>query len=153
MINVNPKTPTEMMEVITSEIIEAGTLLETIYRNSNENHETDCAISCLIRSLNSTRDKTNIYVDELNKHQYCKNVNNCLPFKDDIKEIVKSKIESLHDNVDAIHCTAKMLLNAFKNDPDADEFCKYEGVIQALVNMSLAAEVELFAIKQDMKDE
>lgn len=54
-----------MIELINAEIIEATTLLETIYKNTNENPETDCAIGCLLRSLYFTRDKANQFVISL----------------------------------------------------------------------------------------
>lgn len=59
------KTPISMMEDIAAQIIESTSLLEVIYKQSDENHETDCAISCLIRSLRQTIDKANGYVTEL----------------------------------------------------------------------------------------
>lgn len=45
------KTPVQMLEAVASDIIENTVLLELIYKHSNENHETDCAMACLIRSM------------------------------------------------------------------------------------------------------
>ncbi|WP_233475004.1 hypothetical protein [Enterobacter asburiae] len=59
------KTPINMLEDISAEVIENTSLLEFIYRNSNEDVEIDCAISCLIRSLHKTKDRINEYVDQL----------------------------------------------------------------------------------------
>ena len=38
-------TPVQMLETISADIIENTVLLETIYKNSSEDHETDCAIA------------------------------------------------------------------------------------------------------------
>lgn len=59
------KTPVEMLESVNAEIIENTALLEFIYKNSAEDPQTDCAIACLLRSLYRTREKAEIYVDEL----------------------------------------------------------------------------------------
>lgn len=68
MHNAKAKTPVQMIETITAEIIEAASLLETIYKNTDENPETDCAINCLLRSLYHTKDKANRYVTSLQNH-------------------------------------------------------------------------------------
>jgi len=65
MVNAKAKTPVQMIELINAEIIEATTLLETIYKNTKENPETDCAICCLLRSLYFTSDKANQFVISL----------------------------------------------------------------------------------------
>ncbi len=57
MENITTKSPTEMIEALSAEIIESIALLELIYNNSNEHHETDCTIACLIRSLDKTKEK------------------------------------------------------------------------------------------------
>lgn len=52
------------LETILADIIESKTLLEKIYRDSDgEDHVTDCAIACLIRSLDVTIEKGNGYVN------------------------------------------------------------------------------------------
>lgn len=56
------KTPVQMLEDVAAEIIENTVLLELIYKNSNEDQETDCAMACLIRSMKKTLDITNGYI-------------------------------------------------------------------------------------------
>lgn len=58
-------TPVQMLETISADIIENTVLLETIYKNSSEDHETDCAIACLIRSMKKTLDTANEYIKTL----------------------------------------------------------------------------------------
>lgn len=58
-------TPVQMLETISADIIENTVLLETIYKNSSEDHETDCAIACLIRSMKKTLDTANEYINTL----------------------------------------------------------------------------------------
>lgn len=57
--------PIEMLETIAAGIAENTVLLELIYKNSNEDHETDCAIACLIRSMQKTVDNMNEFIQEL----------------------------------------------------------------------------------------
>lgn len=57
------KTPIEMLEIISAEIIENTTLLELIYKNSAEDPQVDCSIACLLRSLCKTREKIEHYVE------------------------------------------------------------------------------------------
>lgn len=59
------KTPVQMLETVAAEIIENTVLLEIIYKNSNEDHEIDCAMACLIRSMQKTVDNLNEYIQEL----------------------------------------------------------------------------------------
>jgi hypothetical protein len=59
------KTPIEMLESVNAEIIENTALLELIYKNSAEDPQLDCAIACLLRSLYRTREKAEIYVEEI----------------------------------------------------------------------------------------
>lgn len=61
------KTPVQMLEAVASDIIENTVLLELIYKHSNENHETDCAMACLIRSMKKTLDTTNEYIKSLSE--------------------------------------------------------------------------------------
>lgn len=61
------KTPVGILEEINAEIIENTCLLELIYRQSNEEPQTDCAIACLLRSLYKTREKIENYVEQLDK--------------------------------------------------------------------------------------
>lgn len=58
-------TPVQMLETISADIIENTVLPETIYKNSSEDHETDCAIACLIRSMKKTLDTANEYINTL----------------------------------------------------------------------------------------
>lgn len=57
--------PIEMLETIAADIAENTVLLELIYKHSNEDHETDCAMACLIRSIKKTLDTTNEYIKSL----------------------------------------------------------------------------------------
>lgn len=59
------KTPVQMLDAVASDIIENIVLLEVIYKNSSENYETDCAIACLIRSMQKTVDNMNEFIQEL----------------------------------------------------------------------------------------
>ncbi|CNI37573.1 hypothetical protein [Yersinia pekkanenii] len=67
--------------------------------------------------------------------------------------LTKKRFSALFDDAEAIHTTARMLLNCFKTDPSADEEGKYEGVIQGLCNMSGVLMRELFDIKEEQEDE
>jgi hypothetical protein len=57
--------PIEMLEIVAADIAENTVLLELIYKHSNEDHETDCAMACLIRSMKKTLDTTNEYIKSL----------------------------------------------------------------------------------------
>lgn len=70
MSNTQQETPIQMIEVLCAEIIESTTLLEIIYRNSDENPQTDCAIACLLRSLYKTKEKADYFVDKLNLQKH-----------------------------------------------------------------------------------
>lgn len=60
------KTPIDMLHEILAQVSEGNTLLEMIYKNTQEmNEETDCAIACLIRSFDKTREMTCAYIEEL----------------------------------------------------------------------------------------
>lgn len=59
--------PFEMLETIAADIAENTVLLELIYKHSNEDHETDCAMACLIRSMKKTLDTTNEYIKSLSE--------------------------------------------------------------------------------------
>ncbi len=61
------KSPLQMMEDISAQLIENTSLLELIYKNSNENPEIDCAMACLIRSLRKTSDKASEYSELISK--------------------------------------------------------------------------------------
>jgi hypothetical protein len=54
-----------MLEIVAADIAENTVLLELIYKHSNEDHETDCAMACLIRSMKKTLDTTNEYIKSL----------------------------------------------------------------------------------------
>lgn len=67
--------PIQMLETVSADIIENKVLLEIIYKNSNEDHETDCAMACLIRSMQKTLDTTNEFIKTLSESpQNSKNV-------------------------------------------------------------------------------
>ncbi|MFV5076178.1 hypothetical protein ACJ42O_005980 [Klebsiella pneumoniae] len=59
--------PIEMLETIAADIAENTVLLELIYKHSSEDHETDCAMACLIRSMKKTLDTTNEYIKSLSE--------------------------------------------------------------------------------------
>ncbi|WP_413535039.1 hypothetical protein [Rahnella inusitata] len=65
----------------------------------------------------------------------------------------KIQIENLHDNAEAVFVVAKMLLNNYRADPNADEDGTYEGVIKGVCNLSHQLSMDLFAIKEAMQDE
>lgn len=58
-------SPIQMLEIVAADIAENTVLLELIYKHSNEDHETDCAMACLIRSMKKTTDTTNEYIKSL----------------------------------------------------------------------------------------
>lgn len=60
-------SPVGMLETIAADIAENTVLLELIYKRSNENHETDCAMACLIRSMKKTLDTTNECIKSLSE--------------------------------------------------------------------------------------
>lgn len=67
------KTPVNVIEDITAQIIEGKTLLESIYRESDENEKTDCYTACLLRSLEKTVDNAREYVIQFSKnHKHSK---------------------------------------------------------------------------------
>ncbi|HBQ5642599.1 TPA: hypothetical protein L7572_005594 [Klebsiella variicola] len=59
------KTPNQMLEEITGEMTDAAILLELIYKNAQSNTDRDGGISCVIRSLLSTNEKAQGYIEEL----------------------------------------------------------------------------------------
>ncbi|HGY2797713.1 TPA: hypothetical protein ACNVTG_004604 [Citrobacter amalonaticus] len=62
------KTPLEMLNDIAAQISEGNTLLEMIYKNTEEmNEDTDCGLACLIRSFDKTRETAYTYIEELAK--------------------------------------------------------------------------------------
>ena len=62
------KTPLEMLNDSAAQISEGSTLLEMIYKNTEEmNEETDCGLACLIRSFDKTRETAYTYIEELAK--------------------------------------------------------------------------------------
>ena len=58
-------SPIQMLEIVAADIAENTVLLELIYKHSNEDHETDYAMACLIRSMKKTLDTTNEYIKSL----------------------------------------------------------------------------------------
>ncbi|ENH8631325.1 hypothetical protein AO411_2028470 [Salmonella enterica subsp. enterica serovar Sarajane] len=62
------KTPVRVIEDITAQIIEGKTLLESIYRESDENEKIDCYTACLLRSLEKTVDNAREYAIQLSKN-------------------------------------------------------------------------------------
>ncbi|ENU0861754.1 hypothetical protein [Citrobacter amalonaticus] len=64
------KTPLEMLNDIVAQISEGNTLLEMIYKNTEEmNEDTDCSLACLIRSFDKTRETAYTYIEELAKSE------------------------------------------------------------------------------------
>lgn len=64
------KTPLEMLHDIVAQISEGNTLLEMIYKNTEEmNEDTDCGLACLIRSFDKTRETAYAYIEELAKNE------------------------------------------------------------------------------------
>lgn len=62
------KTPLDVLHIIVAQISEGNTLLEMIYKNTEEmNEETDCGLACLIRSFDKTREMIYAYIEELAK--------------------------------------------------------------------------------------
>lgn len=62
------KIPLEMLNDIAAQISEGNTLLEMIYKNTEEmNEDTDCSLACLIRSFDKTRETAYAYIEELAK--------------------------------------------------------------------------------------
>lgn len=64
------KTPLEMLNDIVAQISEGNTLLEMIYKNTEEmNEDTDCSLACCIRSFDKTRETAYTYIEELAKSE------------------------------------------------------------------------------------
>ncbi|WP_228297595.1 hypothetical protein [Raoultella ornithinolytica] len=59
--------PIEMLETVAADIQENNVLLKLIYKHSNEDHEIDCSIACLIRSMQKTLDTTNEFIRTLSE--------------------------------------------------------------------------------------
>lgn len=67
--------------------------------------------------------------------------------------IQKKQMDNLYDDAESIFLITKMLLDNFKNDPDADQDGLYEGVIKGIYNLSHQLQMDLFSLKESMKDE
>jgi len=65
----------------------------------------------------------------------------------------KIQIEKLHDDAEAVFVIARMLLNNYRADPDADENGIYEGVIKGGCNLSQQLSMDLFSLKEEMQNE
>lgn len=63
------KTPLDMMEDISAQLIENASLLETIYKNTDPESETDCALACLIRALRATSNKATEHIELIHKER------------------------------------------------------------------------------------
>ncbi len=59
------KTPINMIEDLAAEIHENTSLLELIFKNSQDMGEADNALACLIRSMLKTGEKAYGYIEEL----------------------------------------------------------------------------------------
>lgn len=59
------KTPVEMLEIIAAGICESTSLLGVIYRINELPPEADCAIACLIRSMQKTNETAYGYIEQL----------------------------------------------------------------------------------------
>lgn len=72
------KNPIKMLNDIVAQISEGNTLLEMIYKNTEEmNEETDCGLACLIRSFDKTRETAYAYIEELAKNDKLHHEVNC----------------------------------------------------------------------------
>lgn len=79
------KTPIDMLHEILAQVSEGNTLLEMIYKNTQEmNEETDCAIACLIRSFDKTREMTCAYIEELARNSPQKKTGSGNDISDDV---------------------------------------------------------------------
>lgn len=119
------KTPISMMEDIAAEIIESTSLLEVIYKESEENHETDSAITCLIRSLHQTLDKANRYAAALDSS----NTSNLATLKnssDDLSNDIFDAVISASKAKEVVH----QLSEGCFTDKDSD---KPECILSAVV--------------------
>lgn len=58
-------SPTEMLKDVTGEITDAVSLLEFLYKNTDNDADTDSGLSCIIRSLLSTIDKSYGYIEQI----------------------------------------------------------------------------------------
>lgn len=65
----------------------------------------------------------------------------------------KSQVENLYYDAESVFVISKMLLSNFKQDAFADEEGIYEGVIKGICNLSNQLQMDLFALKEAMKDE
>lgn len=65
--NNKPEQAIAMLEIIATDTLKNTSLLEFIYRNSNRNSEIDCAIACLIRSMQKNPDATNEFIRTLSE--------------------------------------------------------------------------------------
>lgn len=59
------KTPLQMLIDIASEMTDAAITLELIYRNTDNSCEKDGGITCVVRSLLSTNEKAQKYIEQL----------------------------------------------------------------------------------------
>ncbi|EOI1001794.1 hypothetical protein ACR58A_18730 [Citrobacter amalonaticus] len=118
------KTPINMLEDIAAEICESASLLETIYKNSNENPETDSAIRCLGRSLQNTIEKTNDYVKEIMEQN-----NAFTKTNDSYLEICDDILDGIINAAKAKEVASQMLEGCFSND-DSD---KPERILSAVI--------------------
>lgn len=106
------KTPVQMLETVAADIIENTALLESIYRNSSENHETNCAIACLIRSMQKTLDTANGYVNILSSEQ-----NNTAKMSVDFSDAVSGAML----NINKICVVGSRYSDAVFSDMDNDD--------------------------------
>ncbi|HGV3498459.1 TPA: hypothetical protein ACNGY8_004101 [Klebsiella michiganensis] len=59
------KTPIEMLNDISGEITDAASLLELLYKSTTNGADTDSGICCIVRSLLSTSEKAQNYIEHL----------------------------------------------------------------------------------------
>lgn len=118
------KTPISMLEDIAAEICESASLLETIYKNSNENPETDSAIRCLGRSLQNTIEKTNDYVKEIMEQNNASTKTN-----DSYLEICDDILDGIINAAKVKEVAHQMLEGCFSNDDSDKPECILSAVI------------------------
>ncbi|MFS6815744.1 hypothetical protein [Citrobacter meridianamericanus] len=118
------KTPINMLEDITAEICESASLLETIYKNSNENPETDSAIRCLGRSLQNTIEKTNDYIKEIMEQNNVSTKTN-----DSYLEICDDVLDGIINAAKTKEVAHQMLEGCFSNDDSDKPECILSAVI------------------------
>lgn len=100
------KTPVQMLEDISAEIMENTSLLEFIVRNTSDQGEADNALACLIRSMIKTAEKANEYASY---QAMCPPSRSSTDITDDVfyAVITAKKLEELTHNYNEVYFTDK----------------------------------------------